>query len=102
VPPENCLTVLIIGAGIGGLVLALELHRLRIPVRVYEQSAKIQQVGVGINILPHATRILSQLGLEEELAKLAVSTAESSFFNRFGQLIYSEPLGRAAGYEWPQ
>ncbi len=96
------MTVLIVGAGIGGLVLALELHRFRIPVRIYEQANRLQQVGVGINILPHATKILAQLGLQEELEKLAVSPNRSAFFNRFGQLIYDEPLGQAAGYEWPQ
>src|SRR5262249_2964141 len=32
----------------------------------------------------------------------AVATREALFFNRFGQLIYREPLGRAAGYDWPQ
>jgi 2-polyprenyl-6-methoxyphenol hydroxylase-like FAD-dependent oxidoreductase len=96
------LTVLIIGAGIGGLVSALELHRLRIPVRIYEQANRLQQVGVGINILPHATKILAQLGLQEELEKIAVTPERSAFFNRFGQLIYDEPLGRAAGYDWPQ
>ena len=96
------MTVLIIGAGIGGLVLALELHRHRIPVRVYEAAGRLDAVGVGVNILPHATRILAQLGLDAELEKLAVSPSRSAFFNRFGQLIYDEPLGRAAGYEWPQ
>ena len=96
------MTVLIVGAGIGGLVLALELHRFRIPVRIYEQANRLQQVGVGINILPHATKILAQLGLQEELEKFAVTPNRSAFYNRFGQLIYDEPLGRAAGYEWPQ
>jgi 2-polyprenyl-6-methoxyphenol hydroxylase-like FAD-dependent oxidoreductase len=59
-------------------------------------------VGVGINILPHATRVLADLGLQEALAKVAVETAEAAFFNRFGQLIHREPLGRRAGYKWPQ
>ena len=96
------MTVIIVGAGIGGLVLALELHRHRIPVRVYESANRLEAIGVGINILPHAAKILSQLGLDEELAKLAVLPERSAFFNRFGQLIHSEPLGRAAGYTWPQ
>jgi 2-polyprenyl-6-methoxyphenol hydroxylase-like FAD-dependent oxidoreductase len=83
-------------------VLGLELHRKGIPVRIFEQSAKLEEVGVGINVLPHATRVLAELGLENELARLCISTSESAFFNRFGQLIYMEPLGRAAGYSWPQ
>ena len=94
--------VLIVGAGIGGLTLALELHQRRIACRIFESAPQIQAVGVGINLLPHATRILAELGLEPALARVAIETAESAFFNRFGQLIYREPLGRRAGYAWPQ
>jgi 2-polyprenyl-6-methoxyphenol hydroxylase-like FAD-dependent oxidoreductase len=94
--------VLIVGAGIGGLTLALELHRRDIPCRIFESAPEIKPVGVGINLLPHATQVLGELGLEPGLRRVAVETAESVFFNRFGQLIYKEPLGRRAGYAWPQ
>jgi 2-polyprenyl-6-methoxyphenol hydroxylase-like FAD-dependent oxidoreductase len=94
--------VLIVGAGIGGLTLALELHRRAIACRVFESAPEIKPVGVGINLLPHATQALGELGLEPALARVGVETAESVFFNRFGQLIYQEPLGRRAGYAWPQ
>jgi 2-polyprenyl-6-methoxyphenol hydroxylase-like FAD-dependent oxidoreductase len=64
---------------------------------------EIKPVGVGINILPHASKFLCEsLGLEDSLSKLAVLTKEAIFFNRFGQKIYSEPSGRYAGYDWPQ
>jgi len=94
--------VVIVGGGSGGLTLALTLHRVGIPSRVYEAAPEIKAVGVGINILPHATKELAELGLEEALAKVAVSTREAVFYNRFGQLIFKEPLGRHAGYPWPQ
>jgi 2-polyprenyl-6-methoxyphenol hydroxylase-like FAD-dependent oxidoreductase len=94
--------VTIVGGGIGGLTLALALHDLGITSRVYEGTATIEPVGVGINILPHATKVLSELGLEAALAAVAVTTQESVFFNRFGQFIYGEPAGRFAGYPWPQ
>jgi 2-polyprenyl-6-methoxyphenol hydroxylase-like FAD-dependent oxidoreductase len=55
-----------------------------------------------VNLLPHATRVMGGLGLVPALERVAVETAEAAFFNRFGQLIYREPLGRRAGYEWPQ
>jgi 2-polyprenyl-6-methoxyphenol hydroxylase-like FAD-dependent oxidoreductase len=94
--------ILIVGAGIGGLTLALELERRRIPCRVFESAAEIKPLGVGINLLPHAMQVLGGLGLEPALAKVAVETRQAAFYNRFGQLIYKEPLGRAAGYAWPQ
>src|SRR5438132_7558655 len=94
--------VIIVGGGIGGLTLGLALHEAKIPCRVFESAPEIKAVGVGINLLPHATRVLSDLGLRPALAKVAVETAEAAFFNRFGQLIYREPLGRRAGYRWPQ
>ena len=94
--------VIVIGGGIGGLTLALMLHRAGIPCRVLEAAPAIKPIGVGINLLPHATKELAALGLEEALAKVAVTTADACFFNRFGQLIYSELLGRFAGYDSPQ
>jgi 2-polyprenyl-6-methoxyphenol hydroxylase-like FAD-dependent oxidoreductase len=94
--------VAIVGAGIGGLTLALCLHRAGIACRVYEQAAQIRPLGVGINILPHATAELRALGVLEALERVAVTTREAAFFNRFGQLVYTEPAGRWAGYETPQ
>src|SRR6266404_6350407 len=94
--------VIIVGAGIGGLTLGLALHRCGIPCRIFESAAEIRPIGVGINLLPHATRELAALGLEPALQRVAIATKDATFFNRFGQLIYREPLGRAAGYEHPQ
>ena len=94
--------IIIVGAGVGGLTLALTLHRAGVPCRVYELAPEIKGLGLGINILPHATKELAALGLENALASVAVQTREAVFFNRFGQLVYNEPLGRHAGYEWPQ
>jgi 5-methylphenazine-1-carboxylate 1-monooxygenase len=94
--------IIIVGAGVGGLTLGLALHAAGIPCRIFESAAEIRAVGVGINLLPHASKELAALGLEAELARVAIATTDATFFNRFGQLIYQEPLGRAAGYEHPQ
>src|SRR6201986_420841 len=94
--------VIIIGAGVGGLTLGLSLHKSGIPCRIYESLPEVRAIGVGVNLLPHATKELAALGLEADLAKVAIETKDATFFNRFGQLIYQEPLGRAAGYAHPQ
>jgi 2-polyprenyl-6-methoxyphenol hydroxylase-like FAD-dependent oxidoreductase len=94
--------IIIVGAGVGGLTLGLALHAAGIPCRIFESAADIRAVGVGINLLPHATKELAALGLEADLARVGIATPAATFFNRFGQLIYQEPLGRAAGYEHPQ
>jgi 5-methylphenazine-1-carboxylate 1-monooxygenase len=94
--------IIIVGAGIGGLTLGLALQAAGIPCRIFESAAEIRPIGVGINLLPHATAELAALGLEAALAEVAITTEDATFFNRFGQLIYREPLGRAAGYAHPQ
>ncbi|MFO1320643.1 MAG: flavin-dependent oxidoreductase [Burkholderiales bacterium] len=94
--------VLIIGGGIGGLVTALCLHRVGVPVRVFESAREVRPLGVGINLLPHAVRVLRELGLESGLAATAIETAELVYVNKFGQHIWREPRGIAAGYAVPQ
>jgi 2-polyprenyl-6-methoxyphenol hydroxylase-like FAD-dependent oxidoreductase len=94
--------VIIVGGGIGGLTLALTLHERGISSRIFESAPEMRPIGVGINLLPHATRELERLGVLPALETLAVATREAVFYNRFGQRIYGEPLGRGAGYSWPQ
>jgi 2-polyprenyl-6-methoxyphenol hydroxylase-like FAD-dependent oxidoreductase len=95
--------VLIAGGGIGGLALALSLHHNGIGnVEIYESMPEVRELGVGINLLPHAVRELTELGLLPALEAVAIPTAELAFYNHRGQRIWSEPRGLAAGYKWPQ
>jgi 5-methylphenazine-1-carboxylate 1-monooxygenase len=94
--------VMIAGAGPGGLALALALHQRNIPAHIYEAVPQIKPLGVGINLLPHAVRVLHALGLAPALAEIAIPTAELHYYNKHGQLIWAEPRGIAAGYSYPQ
>src|SRR5512145_1121553 len=94
--------IAIVGGGTGGLTLALALHQRGIPCRVYEGAPEVKELGVGITLLPHAMRELTALGLGDALARQGIENVDSCFFNRFGQLIYAEPRGRAAGYPVPE
>jgi 2-polyprenyl-6-methoxyphenol hydroxylase-like FAD-dependent oxidoreductase len=94
--------IIIAGAGIGGLTLALSLHQIGVTPIICESVETLAPLGVGINVLPHAVRELSELGLEDRLAATAIPTAALAYYARHGQLIWQEPRGRAAGYAWPQ
>lgn len=94
--------IAIVGAGIAGLSLALHLQKVGLTCHVFESADDIKELGVGITLLPHATRELTSLGLHQRLPSLAIENKESVFFNRFGQRIYSEPRGILAGYEYPE
>jgi 5-methylphenazine-1-carboxylate 1-monooxygenase len=93
---------LIIGGGIGGMATALSLEAAGIDAEIFEQAPSIEALGVGINLQPNAVRELIELGLGDELKSVAIETSTLGYYNRFGQLIWSEPRGRAAGYKWPQ
>jgi len=94
--------IAIVGGGIAGLSLALNLHKRGIPSRVYEAAPELKELGVGITLLPHAMRELAALGLDGEMIAAAIEMRESCFFNRFGQLLYREKRGREAGYPYPE
>ncbi len=96
------MTVLIAGGGIGGLTLALSLHQIGVPAKVFESVPALKPLGVGINVLPHAVRELIELGLLDRLDASGVRTKELAFFSKHGKPIWSEPRGIEAGYKWPQ
>jgi salicylate hydroxylase len=63
-------SVIVVGAGIGGLAAALGLLRAGQQVRVLEQVEVLGEVGAGLSITPNAGKALRYLGLEQELARI--------------------------------
>jgi salicylate hydroxylase len=62
--------IAIVGAGLGGLATALSLLRRGLDVDVYEQASSVQEVGAGVQISANGTRVLYELGLQNEVLKL--------------------------------
>ena len=94
--------IIIAGGGIGGLAAALALHDLGIDAEVYEQSRELRELGVGINMMPHAVRELASLGLLPALDAAGIRTRELVYSTRLGQTVWQELRGIDAGYAMPQ
>ncbi|KAM3414419.1 hypothetical protein BST61_g11057 [Cercospora zeina] len=93
----------IVGAGVGGLATALQLHAHGFRnIDLYEASTQLLSLGVGINVQPSAVLILRNLGLLPALEHTGVETKELNYYDRFGNPILSEPRGKYAGYKVPQ
>src|SRR5947199_6539273 len=65
------LRIVIVGAGIGGLAAAVALRQRGFEVEVHERSAKLEEVGAGLQVGPNAVKVLYALGLKEELHRNA-------------------------------
>ena len=60
-------TVIIAGAGIGGLTTALALAQRGFEVTVLEAADRLEEVGAGLQLSPNAARVLISLGVAERL-----------------------------------
>lgn len=59
--------ILVAGAGIGGLALALALLRKGIDATVFEQAPELKPLGAGLQISPNGTRVLQDLEMSQAL-----------------------------------
>ena len=101
--PSRNIKIIIVGAGVGGLVTALHLHAHGFTnIHLFEAVSRLRTLGVGINIQPSAVLILQNLGLLEALDKTGIRTKDLNYYNKFGHPIISEKRGVEAGYAVPQ
>jgi hypothetical protein len=80
----------------------LYLHRAGIDVEIFERAEEIRELGVGINMLPHAVEALTELGLLADLDAAGIRTHELIYANRLGQVVWQELRGTDAGHGHPQ
>ena len=90
-------TIIVAGAGIGGLTASLALARQGFRVVVLEKAERLEEAGAGLQLSPNASRILIELGLQPRLASRAITPEAISIISaRSGGEIARLPLGDAA------
>ena len=92
-------TIVVAGAGIGGLTAALALAAKGFRVVVMEKAERLEEAGAGLQLSPNASRILVDLGLQPRLAGRAVTPESINIMSaRAGGEIARLPLGEAASF----
>ena len=97
--------IVIVGAGIGGLTLALLLRRRGVVAEVLERAPELREVGAAVGLSANATRVLQHLGLGDGMAQLSTEPTELIHRDgRDGHRIAAHPVGRwyrdAFGAPW--
>ena len=82
--------ILIVGAGIGGLVSALCLNKKGYVVDIYEQSEVLSELGAGVQLSPNATRVLDYLELNDDLKPHIFEPRSFQFLNYKTEKIISK------------
>ncbi|KAM3414233.1 hypothetical protein BST61_g10890 [Cercospora zeina] len=91
------LRVTIVGAGLGGLAAAIACRHGGLEVTILERTAKIGNVGAGIQVPPNSGKTLSRLGVLSSIEKSSTAL-ESWDLRRYadGSLLVRRPMGETA------
>ncbi len=93
--------VIVVGAGLGGLALALALGRIGIESTVVEQASAFGEVGAGVQLSPNAMRALTYLGVRDQARAVGFAPEAAEVRDhRSGRLLLRNALGAAAEARW--
>src|SRR5690242_16184981 len=89
-------TIIVAGAGIGGLTAALALAQKGFRVALLDKAETLEETGAGIQLSPNATRVLAGLGLRDALLPSIVVPEAVVIRTARGRAVARLPLGEGA------
>ena len=93
--------VIVAGAGLGGLTLALALGRIGIETTVVDQAAAFGEAGAGVQLSPNAMRALAALGVADRVRAIGFAPEVVEVRDQGGgRLLLRNTLGAAAEARW--
>src|SRR3954470_15039378 len=84
--------ILIVGAGIGGLTVAIALRQAGFEVEVFERAAELKEIGAGISLSPNAMRVLKHLGIMEQVVDRGTVIETAVSYTCGGEVISRMPM----------
>ena len=88
--------VVVVGAGIGGLAVAVALQKIGVETLVIERAASIREVGAGLSIWSNAVNALRELGLRDKVMASASVIDRNLVQTTKGHLIARTELGEVS------
>ncbi|MFM7613776.1 MAG: FAD-dependent oxidoreductase, partial [Synechococcales cyanobacterium] len=81
------LKVVIIGAGIGGLVAGIALQKAGYTVEIYDKVNELRPAGAGISLWSNGVKVLNWLGLGDEMASIGGSMNRMEYLDPQGKRL---------------
>lgn len=92
--------IAIVGAGIGGLTMAIALQQRGMQVEVFEQASELTEIGAGIGLFANAVKLLRRRGILADLRTDATEPTDLIYRDgHSGEILGEVPLGRDSTYE---
>ncbi|KAG0231042.1 hypothetical protein BGX31_005654 [Mortierella sp. GBA43] len=74
--------IIIVGAGLGGLMMAILLERLHIPYHIFERATTVKPLGAAMSLGASILPVFEQLGLLEEIKKISFPCRTVDMYDR--------------------
>ncbi|KAG0204436.1 hypothetical protein BGX28_003618 [Mortierella sp. GBA30] len=94
--------VIIVGAGIGGVTLAILLQKAGIPYDIFERTTDVKPLGSAISLGPNVASLFKQIGIWDEVVSISKKRSSIDVFNENRELTFAmdfSPVSEMGGYD---